>query len=129
MPHPDFPPDPATLAACWREDARVFRRHGATGRARMLERIAEALEQSTRAPESVRVDLATATERSGFTRGHLRRLIRTGKLPASINAAGEPEIRLADLPRKAGLRPAAAELACEPRMSRRAVVEVLRNSS
>lgn len=56
----------------------MLRRYGATGRARMLERLADELERSAARTTTATVDLTTAAERSGFTRGHLRRLIRTG---------------------------------------------------
>jgi hypothetical protein len=42
MSGPEIPAGAAELAARWREDAQVLRRYGATGRARMLERLAAA---------------------------------------------------------------------------------------
>jgi hypothetical protein len=99
---PLFPDGPAALATRWREDAEVFRRYGAGGRARMLERMAAELERSTRGDRAARVDLRTAADLSGFSRSHLRRLIRTGKLSATKDGAGNPLLRVSDLPRKAG---------------------------
>ena len=46
------------------------------------------------------VDLSTAATLSGFTRGHLRRLYREGKLIAVAVERGEPLFRVSDLPRK-----------------------------
>lgn len=99
---PDVPTGPAALAARWREDAQVLRRYGATGRARMLERLAAELELSTTNEAAAPVDLSTAAELSGFTRGHLRRLYREGKLIAVAVEQGEPLFRMSDLPRKPG---------------------------
>ena len=96
---PQSPPTPAALAARWREDAQVFRRYGACGRARMLERLADELERAAGADQSVTVDLSTAAELSGFTRAHLRRLIRDGKLATTSDGA---RVRACDLPRKPG---------------------------
>jgi hypothetical protein len=123
---PPSPDGPAALAARWREDAEVLRRYGAAGRARMLEHLADELERSAARTTTATVDLTTAAERSGFTRGHLRRLIRTGKLCATWNAAGEPVVSLADLPRKPG------QSATDPHLARpfgrAAVAELLRSS-
>lgn len=125
---PHYPPYPAAaLAARWREDAEVLRRHGATGRARMLEGLAEELERCACGAVAGTVDLDTAAKHSGFTRGHLRRLIRTGKLPATVNASGKTEVRVADLPRKPGggsvaPRPAAPS-------DRRAIVQAVLRSA
>jgi len=102
MVPPDVPTGPAALAARWREDAQVLRRYGATGRARMLERLAAELELSTTNEAAAPVDLTTAAELSGFTRGHLRRLYRAGKLIAVAVERGEPLFRVSDLPRKPG---------------------------
>jgi hypothetical protein len=96
---PQSPPTPAALAARWREDAQVFRRYGAAGRARMLERMADKLECAAGADQSRTVDLSTAAELSGFTRAHLRRLIREGKLAATSDGT---RVRASDLPRKRG---------------------------
>ena len=46
------------------------------------------------------VDLSTAAELSGFTRGHIRRMVRDGRLIPARVEDGKPLIRVADLPRK-----------------------------
>ena len=100
MPAPDHPTTRAELAARWRADAQVFRRYGSTGRARMLERLADELEQTTGEDAAAVVGLTAAAKLSGFTRGHIRRMVRDGRLiPAGIED-GKPLIRVADLPRK-----------------------------
>ena len=98
---PKFPAGPAALAARWREDAQVLRRYGANSRARMLEQMAAELESSTAAEATAIVGLSVAAQLSGFTRAHLRRLIREGKLIAARSDGGEVQVRLSDLPRKA----------------------------
>lgn len=123
---PQSPPTPAALAAQWREDAQVFRRYGAAGRARMLERIAAELEQSTQTDQSATVDLSTAVKLSGFSRAHLRRLIREGKLSATADGA---LVRACDLPRKPGFTPTQAHAAPTTWPSgREAVSELLTRS-
>lgn len=105
---PHSPLTPAALASRWREDAQVFRRYGAAGRARMLERMAAELELTAEADQSAAVDLNTAAELSGFSRAHLRRLIRDGKLSTSADGA---LVRACDLPRKPGYTPTQAPAA------------------
>jgi hypothetical protein len=87
---PQSPHSPATLAARWREDAQVFRRYGAAGRARMLERMAAELELSAQADQTACVDLSTAAQVSGFTRAHLR--ARGGQAPHSPAVAEQPTL-------------------------------------
>lgn len=95
-----FPAGPAALAARWREDAQVLRRYGANSRARMLEQMTAELESSTAAEATAVVDLSVAAQLSGFTRAHLRRLVREGKLIAAASDGREVQVRLGDLPRK-----------------------------
>ena len=105
MPAPDHLTSRAELAARWRADAQVFRRYGSAGRARMLERLADELEQCAAADAGAVVDLDAAAALSGFTRGHLRRLYRAGRLTPAAVEGGEPLFRVADLPRKSGTPP------------------------
>lgn len=100
---------PAALAARWRADAQVFRRYGSPGRARMLERMADELEQCTAQEAAMLVDLSAAAALSGFTRGHLRRLYRDGRLVAAAVRDTEPLFRISDLPRKPGRTAAASD--------------------
>jgi hypothetical protein len=100
MSAPDHPTSRAELAARWRADAQVFRRYGSTSRARMLERLAVELEQTASDEAAAVVDLTGAAELTGFTRGHLRRLFRDGRLMPVRMAGDEPLFSRADLPRK-----------------------------
>lgn len=118
MDHPT-PAARARLAARWREDAQVFRRYGSTARARMLERLADELEQTADEDAHAVADLATAARLTGFTRGHLRRLYRERRLIPVGMEDGEPVFRVVDLPRK----PGSPERAAHAGSDRRAIAE------
>lgn len=92
--------DPTALAARWREHAQVLRLYGAAGRARMLELMAAELERCMSGRADAVVDLTTAAALSGFTRGHLRRMYREGRLIPAVIEEGEPRFRVSELPRK-----------------------------
>jgi hypothetical protein len=83
----------------WRQDATVLRRYGDTRAADLLDRVAAELEADTQAAQGARVSLADAVELTGYTRGHLRRLVVDGKL-RNIGTDGNPEFLAAELPRK-----------------------------
>ena len=97
----------AERAALWRAHAEILRSYGAEHIASVLEACAAQLEADERARPHAVVTLDRAVELTGFTRGHLRRLCRSGKLP-NVGTNAAPAFRLADLPRKPG---AAAETA------------------
>lgn len=90
----------------WREDAAVLRRRGARRAAALMERLAEELEADVSAsggavdvPELV--DMAAAVALSGYTRGHLRRMLVARTL-TNYGTEPRPLFRAADLPRKPG---------------------------
>jgi hypothetical protein len=85
----------------WREDAAVLRRRGARRTAALMERLASELEEdlAERGPTEL-VDLARAVELSGYTRGHLRRLLNDGAV-VNHGTSDDPLVRASDLPRKA----------------------------
>lgn len=85
----------------WREDAAVLRRCGARRAAALIERLASELEEDLAEGGSVElVSLARAVELSGYTRGHLRRLLNDGAL-LNHGTSDDPLVRVSDLPRKA----------------------------
>jgi hypothetical protein len=91
----------AERAALWRAHAEILRGYGADHIAAVLEACAAQLDADERArPHSV-VTLDRAVQLTGFTRGHLRRLCKSGKLP-NVGTEAAPAFRLADLPRKPG---------------------------
>lgn len=99
-----------TLPKCiqlWRDDAATLRRRGDRRAARLLERVASELEDELRqdGPAEL-VDLTRAIELSGYTRGHLRRLLVAGTL-INHGTPHRPLFRPADLPRKARRPPPA----------------------
>ena len=85
----------------WREDAAVLRRRGSLGYARLLEALASELEaDQDAAPSAELVDLGRGAALSGYTRGHLRRMLVEQRLE-NCGTAGAPLVRVCDLPRKA----------------------------
>ena len=86
----------------WREDAAVLRRRGARRAAALLERLAAELEEDWRTHDAHAelVDLNRAAHLSGYTRGHLRRLLMDGAL-SNHGTDAFPLVCVADLPRKA----------------------------
>jgi hypothetical protein len=91
----------------WRDDAAVLRRRGARRAAALMERLAAELEDDMRsratneddAPELV--DMRAAVALSGYTRGHLRRMVVARTL-TNYGTDARPLFRAADLPRKPG---------------------------
>ena len=88
----------------------------------MLERMAAELELSTQTTECATVDLSTAATLSGFSRAHLRRLIREGKLATTADGA---LVRVSDLPRKPGAPPTGAAPPPWTSSGREAISELL----
>jgi hypothetical protein len=85
----------------WREDAAVLRRRGARRAAAHLERVAAELEDDLTQPgvQPELLTLANAVEQSGYTRGHLRRLLVAGTL-TNHGTEDRPLVAASDLPRK-----------------------------
>jgi hypothetical protein len=121
-------PVPAPLAALvarWRANAAVLRSYGAPGHARLLERLAADLEAELHAESAAVVNLADAVHLSGYTRGHLRRLLRTRQL-RNLGSDIAPEFAASDLPRKPGYVPAHETLAPPPRSGVNSRLQVAR---
>lgn len=100
----DASPPTESASGCaemWRTDAAVLRRYGAAALADLLERCAIDLVSEQRARLDALVTLDEAVQLTGFTRGHLRRLCRSGKL-ANAGTEADPVFRFAALPRKTG---------------------------
>lgn len=116
MPDLRTPADPSTPAPgqrltvperirLWREDAAVLRRRGAGGLAELLEAVAAELEadHAADAPSEL-VDLRRAAALSGYTRGHLRRMLVERRLE-NCGTEKAPLVRTSDLPRKPARAP------------------------
>ena len=90
------------LANSFRETARYLREHAASEQAacvweKAAQRVEEALEGTNREP----LTLDQAELESGYTRGHLRRLIREDRIQNS-GTESNPRILRRDLPKKPG---------------------------
>ncbi|MCE2456179.1 MAG: helix-turn-helix domain-containing protein [Gemmatimonadetes bacterium] len=103
------------LPAAFRERAEMMRECGARAQAAALEWAAEQAEAVLRGEAAEELTLAEAAAECGYSRSHLRRLVREGRLPA---AGRDPRIRVLrrHLPRKPGAATLRSQLA-------RAVVE------
>jgi hypothetical protein len=85
----------------WRRDAAVFRGYGDDRTADLLERLAAELEADLQDGAAEVVDMSRAVELTGYTRGHLRRLLTTDKL-RNVGTPEEPTFLASELPRKPG---------------------------
>jgi hypothetical protein len=101
----------------WRQDAAVMRRWGAEDVAQVLERAAADLEEEMQRTASAvlihpaaaedlpeLVEMRAAVALSGYTRGHLRRMI-VAKTLTNYGTDTRPLLRAAELPRKPGHAP------------------------
>ena len=92
---------PRDLVSVWRQRAEMLRQYGAEQAARTAETLADELESTLRSQDDECLTLDEAAEASGFSRDHLSRLIREGKIP-NAGKPHAPRICRADLPRKTG---------------------------
>ncbi|HEU4561028.1 MAG TPA: hypothetical protein VFS20_24465 [Longimicrobium sp.] len=93
--------DRGDLARLWREHAALLRRYGAEAQALVLEQCAEEIEAEMQADEARLLTLDEAVEFSGYTRGHLVRLDKAGKL-RNVGTTSNPLYVRSELPRKPG---------------------------
>lgn len=98
----------------WRSDAAVLRDYGDERAADLLERLAAELEADLQDGATEMVDLSTAVKLTGYTRGHIRRLVTEEKL-RNVGTPAEPAFLTSELPRKPG-RPS-PDPALAPRVS------------
>lgn len=89
------------LAREWREDAERFRTYGAEQLATACAKHADDLEAALAAREMTAVTLEEAAEMGGYSYSHLQHLVAEGKIE-NVGSKGEPRIRRADVPVKAG---------------------------
>lgn len=97
------------LGERWRKDAEFLRRHGAIEAAMTKEACADELDGYSREHDLEALTLTQAASESGFSSGHIARLLETGRLPN----AGEkfaPRIRRKDLPIRARKTGASSEV-------------------
>lgn len=85
----------------WRSDAAVLRDYGDERAAELLERLATDLEADLQDGAAEMVGFSAAVTLTGYTRGHLRRLLIEGKL-RNVGTHEEPAFLTSELPRKPG---------------------------
>src|SRR5215212_89851 len=100
-----------SVSARWRADAVVLRRYGCRRIASILEHCADEIDKEI--GQDRYVDLAEAKALTGYTRGHLRRLMRGNTLPNHGTEAA-PRFLVSELPRKPGLQRGAVPGAASP---------------
>lgn len=83
----------------WLKQAEALRRYGGGNLAIVLERCADELEATLRERDETTLTLTDAARESGYTREHLGRLVRDGKIP-NAGRPGAPRIARRHLPRK-----------------------------
>ena len=111
------------LPANWRRRAKALRRYGSEPPAVALERCADELEATIRDRDETTLSLVEAARESGYSRDHLGRLVRDGKIP-NAGRPNAPRIARRHLPRKA---PAEAPLAEEPRPRERSNTQIVQS--
>jgi len=104
-----------SVSARWRADAVVLRRYGCRRIASILEHCADEIDKEI--GQDRYVDLAEAKALTGYTRGHLRRLMRGNTLPNHGTEAA-PRFLVSELPRKPGLQRGAVPGAASAGMTR-----------
>lgn len=86
------------LPRLWRARVELLRSHGADGHAKLGDTLLAELEVALNQVGMEPLDLAAASAESGFTVGHLRRMLADGTIPD----AGHRTILRRHLPRKPG---------------------------
>ncbi len=93
--------NPRELATAWREKAGELRDLALESEARAFERCASELERSLAEHDLEALTLQRAANESGYSYGHLQRLVGEGELE-NVGSIGSPRVRRGDLPRKPG---------------------------
>ena len=87
------------LADSWRTEAERLRQLEAAGQAAAFEQLANELEATLATWESSSLTIQEASESSGYSEDHLRRLVRRGHIP-NAGRKNSPRIFRRDLPVK-----------------------------
>jgi hypothetical protein len=124
---PTDEPTAASLPSAWRRRAAQLRRLTADERsAHVLEHVAAELDAALQRHEDSVLTLTAASRECGYTAGHLRRLIREGRLE-NAGRRNAPRVRRGDLPAKR--LPALAVNAPIVHVSRERIARLVVNSS
>ena len=92
----------SVLVSQWRDEADTLRKRVAASQAAVLESCADELECAVRERDDELLNLTAAASLSGYSREHLGRLVREGRIP-NAGRQKAPKIRRADLPKKGTL--------------------------
>ena len=111
------------LPADWRKQAKSLRRYGGETSATAIERCADDLDATLAERDETTLSLVEAARESGYSRDHLGRLVRDGKIP-NAGRPNAPRIARRHLPRKA---PGHAPLAEEPRPRERSNAQIVQS--
>ena len=90
---------PDRLISQWRDEAETFRRRGVAVHATLLESCADELESALQRQHDELLNLTEAARASGYSREHLGRLLKEGRIP-NAGQPSAPKIRRRDLPIK-----------------------------
>ena len=93
--------DIAELVEGWRGEAQLMSHRGLTEAAAVVESLANDLEETLRGFRSDLLNLQESAAHSGYSPGHLSRLVRDGTIP-NRGRPGAPLIKRSDLPMKRG---------------------------
>ena len=91
----------AELVEEWRGEAQLMSHRGLAESAALVESLANDLEETLRGFESDLLNLQESAAHSGYSPGHLSRLVRDGEI-LNRGRPGAPRIRRSDLPIKCG---------------------------
>jgi hypothetical protein len=116
------------LVAHWTQTASDFKRLGVLVPGdRVIEELLADLESVLRNEDTQPLTLTEASLLSGYSRDHLSRLVRTGKIP-NAGLHHRPRIQRADLPRSANRLRVEADQAIVPIGSKRQIARSVVNS-
>ncbi len=96
------------LPVTWRRQAKALRRYGGDTPATAIERCADDLEATLVERDETTLSLVEAARESGYSRDHLGRLVREGKIP-NAGRPNAPRIARRHLPLKAPSEPPLAD--------------------
>ena len=110
------------LPGAWRRQAKTLRRYGGQALATAIERCADELEGTIQQRDDTTYSLTEAARESGYSREHLGRLVRDGKIP-NAGRPNAPRIARRHLPRKARAEPRLAEKSRRSHLSNAQIVQ------
>lgn len=89
------------LASRWLKEAETLERYRDERGAEVCRLHAWELQEAVKRHETEVLDLGQAAELSGYSRDHLRALVRDGTIP-NVGRRGSPRVSRADVPTKPG---------------------------